>query len=140
MHSFPGPLSQLGYAWRQLREVAAARRSRGAAADFVCACVCVRASIPRARKEDFIIIILIKKCAVPRVVLRVVVCVVGCVVDMLCALYLSALRCVVGRVVTRAAKRAAERVAIWQSVWRRRDEPAAHLAPFAQKWLGDLRG
>lgn len=133
MHSFPGPLSQLGYAWRRLRGVAAARRSRGAAAAFVCACVCVRATHSRGRKEDFIIIILYKKCAVQRVVIRVVVCVVGCVVDGLCALYLSALRCVVGRVVARAVKCVAERVAIWKSVWRQFDEPDAHLAPFVQK-------
>lgn len=140
MHAFPGRSSQLRYAWRRLRQVAAARRSRGAAAAFVCACVCVRARRSWVRKEDFIIIILIKLCAAARVVLRVVVCVVGCVVDMLCALYLSALRCVVGRVVTRAAVCAAERVAVWKSVWYQFDEPAAHLAPFARKWLGDLRG
>lgn len=140
MHQFPGRRSQLRCAWRRLRQVAAARRSRGAAAAFVCACVCVRATHSRGRKEDFIIIILYKKCAVQRVVIRVVVCVVGCVVDMLCALYLSALRCVVGCVVTRAAACAVQRVAIWRSVWRRCDEPAAHLAPFARKWLGDLRG
>ena len=65
MHPFPSPSPLLGYAWRRLREVAAARRSRDAAAAFVCACVCVRATHPQARKEDFIIIILIKKCAVP---------------------------------------------------------------------------
>lgn len=64
------------------------------------------------RKEDFIIIILIKKCAVPRVVLRVVVCVVGCVVNGRCALYLSALQCVVGRVVGRAVVCVVQRVAI----------------------------
>ncbi len=140
MHQFPGRRSRLRYAWRRLRQVAAARRSRGVAAAFVCACVCARATHPRGRKEDFIIIILIKKCAVPRVVLRVVVCVVGCVVNGRCALYLSALRCVVSCVVTRAAVCAVQRVAIWRSVWRRCDEPAAHLAPFARKWLGDLRG
>lgn len=140
MHAFPGPACRLRYAWRRLRGVAAARRSRGAAAAFVCACMCVRATHPWGREEDFIIIILIKKCAVPRVVIRVVVCVVGCVVNGRCALCLSALRCVVGCVVTRAAVCAAERAAIWQSVWRRRDEPAAHLAPFVRKWLGDLRG
>lgn len=140
MHAFSGPASWLRYAWRRLRGVAAARRSRGAAAAFVCACVCVRARRSWVRKEDFIIIILIKKCAVPRVVLRVVVCVVGCVVNGRCALYLSALSCVVSCVVTRAAVCAASRVVIWKSVWRQFDEPAAHLAPFAQKWLGDLRG
>lgn len=102
--------------------------------------MCVRARRSRGRKEDFIIIILYKKCAVLRVVLRVVVCVVGCVVNGRCALYLSGFCCVVGCVVTRAAVCAAERAAIWQSVWRRVDEPAAHLAPFARKWLGDLRG
>lgn len=133
MHQFSGRHPQLRYAWRQLRGVAAARRSRGAAAAFVCACVCVRATHSRGRKEDFIIIILYKKCAVPRDVQRVVVCVVGCVVDMLCALCLSALRCVVGRVVGRAAVCVVQRVAIWQSVWRQFDEPAAHLAPFVQK-------
>lgn len=140
MHAFPGPASRLRYAWRRLRGVAAARRSRGEAAAFVCACVCVRARRSRGRKEDFIIIIIIKKCAVPRVVLRVVMCVVGCVVNGRCALYSSAFRCVVGRVVTRAAVCAAERAAIWKSVWRQFDEPAAHLAPLARKWLGDLRG
>ena len=140
MHQFPGRPSQLRYAWRRLRGVAAARRSRGAVAAFVCACVCVRATHSRGRKEDFIIIILYKKCAVPCAVLCVVVCVVGCVVDGLCALYLSALRCVVGRVVTRAAICVAERVAIWKSVWYQRDEPDAHLAPYVRKWLGDLRG
>ena len=133
MHQFPGRRSQLRCAWRRLRRVAAARRSRGAAAAFVCACVCVRATRSRGRKEDFIIIILIKKCAVLRVVLRVVVCVVGCVVNGRCALYLSALRCVVNCVVTRAAVCAVQRVAIWKSVWRQFDEPAAHLAPFVQK-------
>lgn len=140
MHSFPGPSHLLGYAWRRLRQVAEARRSRAEVAAFVCACVCVRAMHPRVRKEDFIIIILYKKCAVQRVVLRVVVCVVGCVVDGLCALYLSALRCVVGRVVARAAVCVASRVVIWRSVWRGVDEPDAHLGPFARKWLGDLRG
>lgn len=113
MHQFSGRRSQLGYAWRRLRGVAAARRSRGAAAAFVCACVCVRATHSRGRKEDFIIIILYKKCAVPRAVIRVVVCVVGCVVNGRCALYLSALRCVVGRVVTSAVQCVAERAAIW---------------------------
>ena len=113
MHLFPGPLSQLGYAWRQLRGVAAARRSRGAAAAFVCACVCVRATHSRGRKEDFIIIILYKKCAVLRAVQRVAMCVVCCVANGRCALYLSALRCAVGRVVARAVQRVAERVAIW---------------------------
>ena len=92
------------------------------------------------RKEVIFIIIIIKKCAVLRVVLRVVVCVVGCVVNGRCALYLSALRCVVGRVVARAVQCVVQRVAIWQSVRYRCDEPAAHLAPFARKWLGDLRG
>lgn len=140
MYASPGPDSWLRYAWRRLRGVAAARRSRGAAAAFVCACVCVRATHSRGRKEDFIIIILYKKCAVRRAVLRVVVCVVGCVVDGLCALYLSALRCVVGRVVARAVQCVVQRVAFWQSVWRQCDEPAAHLAPFARKWLGGLRG
>lgn len=140
MHQFPGKLYLQGYSKTRLRGVAAARRSRGAAAAFVCACVCVRATHSRGRKEDFIIIILIKKCAVQRVVLRVVVCVVGCVVNGRCALYLSALRCVVGRVVARAVVCVVQRVAIWRSVWRRCDEPAAHLAPFARKWLGDLRG
>lgn len=133
MHAFPGSSLQLGCAWRRLRGVAAARRSRGAAAAFVCACVCARATHSRGRKEDFIIIILYKKCAVPRVVLRVVVCVVGCVVNGRCALYLSALQCVVGRVVTRAAVCVAERAAVWRSVWRGIDEPDAHLAPFVQK-------
>ena len=104
-------------------------------------CVCVRARDAfTGAQEDFIIIILIKLCAVLRVVLRVVVCVVGCVVNGRCALYLSGFCCVVSCVVTRAVVCAAERVAIWKSVWRRRDEPAAHLAPFARKWLGDLRG
>lgn len=140
MHAFPDPASWLRYAWRRLRGVAAARRSRDAAAAFVCACVCVRARRPWVRKEDFIIIILIKKCAAARVVLRVVVCVVGCVVNGRCALYLSALRCVVGRVVTCAEVCVAECVAFWKSVWRQLDEPDAHLAPFARKWLGDLRG
>lgn len=88
MHQFPGRPSQLEYAWRRLRGVAAARRSRGAAAAFVFACVCVRARRPWVRKEDFIIIILYKKCAVPCAVQRVAMCVVGCVVDGLCALYL----------------------------------------------------
>mgnify|MGYP007119859676 CR=1 FL=1 len=133
MHAFPGQACRLRYAWRRLRGVAAARRSRGAAAAFVCACVCVRARRSRGRKEDFIIIILYKKCAVPRVVGRVVVCVVSCVVNGRCALCLSALRCVVGRVVTRAAVCAAERAVIWRSVWRQTDEPDAHLAPFVQK-------
>lgn len=140
MHRFPGRPSVLRYAWRRLRGVAEARRSRAEAAAFVCACVCVRATHSRGRKEDFIIIILYKKCAVLRVVLRVVVCVVGCVVNGSCALYLSGFCCVVGRVVIRAAVCAAERVAIWKSVWYQRDEPDAHLAPYVRKWLGDLRG
>lgn len=133
MYAFPGPASRLRYVWRRLLSVAAARRSRGAAAAFACACMCVRAMHPRVRKEDFIIIILYKKCAVPRVVLRVVLRVVGCVVNGRCALYLSALWCVVSRVVTRAAVCAAERAAVWRSVWRGVDEPDAHLAPFVQK-------
>lgn len=133
MHASSSRALQLRYAWRRLRQVAAARRSRGAAAAFVCACVCVRARRSWVRKEDFIIIILIKKCAVLRAVLRVVVCVVGCVVNGRCALYLSALRCVVGRVVTRAVVCVVQRVAIWKSVWRQFDEPDAHLAPFVQK-------
>lgn len=140
MRAFPGTACRLRYAWWRLRQVAAARRSRGAVAAFVCACMCVRARRSWVRKGDFIIIILIKKCAAARVVLRVVVCVVGCVVNGRCALYLSALRCVVTRVVTRAAVCAAECAAIWKSVWRGVDEPDAHLAPFARKWMGDLRG
>ena len=140
MHQFSGRPSQLRYAWRRLRGVAEARRSRAEAAAFVCACVCVRATHPRGRKEDFIIIILIKLCAAARVVLRVVVCVVGCVVNGRCALCLSALSCVVSCVVIRAAVCVVQRVVIWRPVWYQCDEPAAHLAPFARKWLGDLRG
>lgn len=106
---------------------------------YVRVCVCSRAHHTGTQRR-FYYYYYYKKCAVPRVVLRVVVCVVGCVVNGRCALYLSGFCCVVGCVVTRAAVCAVQRVAIWWPVWYRCDEPAAHLAPFPRKWLGDLRG